>query len=215
MRHILPAIDKCLSFQTFNFDLIFSNTGNQKSFLLRFPPTCKPKYLKGIPIWLQFNVLAKVVDNLLSTPKVVVCDLWKLILIPKASSWHLSITLIVNTFWKVASHIRSVSFANCSIQVSTSSHHILSPCSTFSLIACLTNPFKPSTTIRKRNGASGSPCLNPLDDLNSDVRLPLTNTKIDVDSTQPLIQQIHFSLNPYLFNIWYKNSHLTESYAFS
>jgi len=58
----------------------------------------------------------------------------------------------------------------------------------------LTTPHEPSTTIRNKKGGRGSPCLSPFSDMNSDVGLPLTNTKSDKDTKQPFIHLIHLEL---------------------
>ena len=116
---------------------------------------------------------------------------------------------------KESSHIKSVSSANCNKQHSTLFLPTFRPLRTFILSACLTNPAKLSATTKKRNGAIGSPCLNPLEGLNSSVGLPLTSTDTDDETKHPLTHKIYLSWKPSLWSISNKNLHLTESYAFS
>jgi len=48
--------------------------------------------------------------------------------------------------------------------------------------------------MKNKKGGRGSPCLSPLSNMNSDVGLPLTNTKSDKDIKQPFIHLIHLEL---------------------
>ena len=119
-------------------------------------------------------------------------DLWKLILRSEASSNPLRIVFRVTTLLKESLQKNKVSSANCKILNSTSFLPILRPDSRLAFTACLTSPVNPSATTKKRKGASGSPCLNPLLGLNSSVGLPFTSTEIKVLSKQPWIQLIYF-----------------------
>ena len=82
--------------------------------------------------------------------------------------------------------------------ISTSFFPIFTPLKRFNFFACHTNLVIPSTTKRRKKGAIGSPCLNPLDGLNFVVALLLTSTNTDDDSRHSFTHPIHLSSNPSL-----------------
>lgn len=129
---------------------------------------------------------------------------------PDMSSKHLNILFMTSTFWVEGSPMKRVSSANWRSETSTSLP-ILKPLNKFLRIACLIMPFRPSATIKKRNGAKGSPCLKPLCIGNSSVGLPLTKTEIVADCKHPRIHPIHLSQNPSRCNMYSKKFQFTES----
>jgi len=60
-------------------------------------------------------------------------------------------------------------------------------------VISLTTTTRPSAAIRYKNGARGSPYLNPLSDLNSVFGLQFTRTDNDEDCKHSFIQSIHFA----------------------
>ncbi|KAM7502758.1 hypothetical protein LguiB_001662 [Lonicera macranthoides] len=55
-----------------------------------------------------------------------------------------------------------------------------------------------SNTITKRNGESGSPCLNPCDALKLPIGLPFIKTEKLTEEKHPMIQLLHLPWNPFL-----------------
>lgn len=70
-------------------------------------------------------------------------------------------------------------------------------------------------TIINKNGDNGSPYLNPLLRLNISVGFPFTRIGNELLNIQLSIYFIHLSPNPNLFNIYLRNFHDTQSFAFS
>ncbi|MFS8026037.1 hypothetical protein Hanom_Chr16g01482211 [Helianthus anomalus] len=66
-----------------------------------------------------------------------------------------------------------------------------------------------------RKGDKGSPCLNPLCNLNSDVGDPFTNTEAQLDFKHAPIHFLHVIGNFIALRFANKNIQFTESYAFS
>ena len=70
---------------------------------------------------------------------------------------------------------------------------------------------KPSTTMRKRSGASGQPCLKPLPALKKDEATPLTNKEKEIEERLLIIQAIKGTVNPILERAILKKVQLTLS----
>ena len=190
-KQILPANKTNMPFQLPNLFLT----------LLWQPPTGIPKYLNGVFITSQLRIVAKQKLDVFSTPTPPILLFKKFSLRPEANSKQFRITLMLKTLLRLALQKNKVSSTYCSIFTLTFLL-LISTLSTKSFsTAILETPASPSTTIRKRNGANGSPCLRPLFGINSLVMLPLTRIHIEAYSRQDVIQEIHFAHNPSLPSI--------------
>ena len=195
MRQARPGIDISLPFQLDSLLLTLSTMGCQNWLFLGFPPIGIPRYRNGIFMCLQFRILENSFNNITPKPNPPILVLKKFTLSLDTSSKHLNITFIAHTFWTLASHMKRVSFANYSSPTLVPLKPTSTPQYNILLTVCLTNPDKPSTTIRNKNGSIRSPYLSSLVGTNSFVGLPLTNTTTDDDSMHSLIHPTHLAQN--------------------
>jgi hypothetical protein len=98
-------------------------------------------------------------------------------------------SIVASPIHKVSSAYWRIEIGNLSLPTSKALKH---PHSTADLISAP----KPSATIRKRRGASGSPCFKPLLIFISSVGHPLTNTDMLPEQIHALIHSLHFNPNP-------------------
>ena len=144
------------------------------------------------------------------THKAPTLLLWKFTFKPEPTSKLRKITLITKIHLYFCWQKNTISSANCSSFTSTPLIPTFTPSNIPIVEAFLTNPAKPSPTIKNKKEVKGFPCLSPLFSLNSLVGLPLIIIDTVVELRQVLIQLIHLHWNPNLFIIYSKNFHSTE-----
>jgi len=158
----------------------------QNYFFLGLPPIGIPMYSKGISTFSQFNIVDTFCMNSLFRPTPLTLVLEKFTLSPNTNSKLFKITFITFIFWTWASEKKRISSVNCNNLTFILFLPTITPTYRFLLITCLTNPARPSTTTRNRNGAKGSPYLKPL------VGEPLTRIDTEDDSMYCFILPTHW-----------------------
>lgn len=94
--------------------------------------------------------------------------------------------LTMTMFLVLISLTKIMSFVYCNKLTSTPlSPPSVTPVKRFFEVAYVISPLKLSATMRKRNGESGSPCLNHLYGVNSLLVLPLIRMETELDDKYP------------------------------
>lgn len=98
--------------------------------------------------------------------------------------------LTMTMFLVLISLTKIMSFVYCNKLTSTPlSPPSVTPVKRFFEVAYVISPLKLSATMRKRNGESGSPCLNHLYGVNSLLVLPLIRMETKLDDKYPFFME--------------------------